>query len=131
MHLQLTSTPRVVGLEGDGNYAGIEYDDSGWGTATVPHDWRQPPLNYKAENAVGWYRREVSATQVMEDAALRGQLYLALGTVSATDKTYLNGQLIGSTGSDSNPTCGNYLVNRNYQVAFCTSMLHRKTLTRW
>lgn len=103
------------------------YDDSQWGTVSVPHDWRDPPLSYTATNAVGWYRREVAADPTMEAAAARGQLYLGLGTVSATDKTYLNGQLIGGQGSDSGVKCTDYLTNRQYLVC---SKLHTPNVRR-
>lgn len=52
-------------------------------------------FSYTAKNAVGWYRREIVATAAMEAAAVTNQLYLALGTVSAADVTYLNGEKIG------------------------------------
>ena len=81
--------------KGDGDFSALAFNDKSWGTVTAPHDWREPPTSYTATNAVGWYRREVVVTAAMEAAALTNQLYLALGTVSAADVTYLNGEQIG------------------------------------
>jgi len=90
--------------------------DSNWTSVMVPSDWRDPPLNYTAQNAYGWYRRHISVTQAQVVAAAAGRLTLALGTVAAADETFVNGVKIGGTGHFGKPGCTDYLTTRAYTV---------------
>lgn len=71
------------------------FDDSGWKTVTVP---------ISVEDAEGrdvdgafWFRRPIDVP-----AAWAGkELKLELGTLDDFDKTYLNGNLVGSTGPET------------------------------
>ncbi|MGI4863368.1 MAG: sialate O-acetylesterase [Janthinobacterium lividum] len=69
------------------------YDASGWATMPLPGNWAdQTPLG--PVNGVLWFRKEVDVP-----AALAGQPgRLELGTLVDADSTYLNGQLVGTTG---------------------------------
>ena len=69
------------------------YDASGWASMNVPSYWAsQTPLGMV--NGVVWFRKEVEVP-----AAMVGQLArLELGTLVDADSTYINGQLVGSTG---------------------------------
>ncbi|GAA4051805.1 sialate O-acetylesterase [Hymenobacter glaciei] len=70
-----------------------DYDASHWPTMQVPGEWAsQTPLG--PVNGVLWFRKEVQVP-----AAMAGQPgRLELGTLVDADSTYLNGQLVGSTG---------------------------------
>lgn len=70
-------------------------NDHTWASVTVPGDWRNPPLNYKADNAVGWFRQQFTATPQQLAAADAGNLMFDVGTVSGADETYINGVHIG------------------------------------
>lgn len=69
------------------------YDASTWPTMQVPGEWaRQTPLG--PVNGVLWFRKEVEVP-----AAMAGQPgRLELGTLVDADSTYINGQLVGTTG---------------------------------
>ncbi|SFQ83820.1 sialate O-acetylesterase [Hymenobacter arizonensis] len=69
------------------------YDASSWATMQVPGYWANAtPLG--PVNGVVWFRKEVDVP-----AKLAGQpARLELGTLVDADSTYINGQLVGSTG---------------------------------
>ena len=74
-------------------WSALGYDASGWATMTVPGYWAdQTPLG--AVNGVGWFRKEVEVPAPMVGQPAR----LELGTLVDADSTYLNGQLVGTTG---------------------------------
>ena len=61
--------------------------------------WSDPPVSYGNSSGIGWYRRHLAgATAAQLHASAAGTLELALGTVSGSDETYLNGVKIGNTG---------------------------------
>ncbi|WP_460502470.1 sialate O-acetylesterase, partial [Hymenobacter agri] len=69
------------------------YDASAWPTMPVPGEWaRQTPLG--PVNGVLWFRKEVEVPATMAGQPGR----LELGTLVDADSTYLNGQLVGTTG---------------------------------
>ena len=69
------------------------YDASNWATMQVPGEWAdQTPLG--PVNGVLWFRKEVDVPAVLVGQSGR----LELGTLVDADSTYLNGQLVGTTG---------------------------------
>ena len=69
------------------------YDASGWATMPVPGEWSgQTPLG--PVNGVLWFRKEVDVPAAMVGQPAR----LELGTLVDADSTYINGQLVGTTG---------------------------------
>ncbi|MFC6225795.1 sialate O-acetylesterase [Hymenobacter artigasi] len=69
------------------------YDASGWASMNVPGYWAsQTPLGLV--NGVVWFRKEVEVPAAMAGQPAR----LELGTLVDADSTYINGQLVGSTG---------------------------------
>jgi hypothetical protein len=69
-----------------------DYDDSKWGTLSVPANWdSQGHRNY---DGYAWYRTEVIIPKQLKDS----QLVLLLGKIDDFDEVYLNGQKIGHTG---------------------------------
>jgi hypothetical protein len=69
------------------------YDDDGWVKIKVPSAWEDQ--GFHGYNGYAWYR-----TEFMLPMDYDGQsLYLHLGYIDDVDETYLNGHLIGITGS--------------------------------
>ena len=69
------------------------YDASSWATLNVPGEWAdQTPLG--PVNGVLWFRKEVEVPASMAGQPGR----LELGTLVDADSTYINGQLVGTTG---------------------------------
>ncbi|GAB2461401.1 9-O-acetylesterase [Hymenobacter qilianensis] len=69
------------------------YDATGWATMGVPGFWAdQTPLGQV--NGVLWFRKEVEVPASMVGKPAR----LELGTLVDADSTYINGQLVGTTG---------------------------------
>lgn len=100
--------------QGDSSaYSAPTFNDSDWQQVSVPHDWRLPPTSYEQPNARAWYRRHFKATRTQQDAAVRGMLRLALGSVASQDTTYINGVQVGSTGGSG---CSDFLDYRSYVV---------------
>ena len=95
------------------DWSASSVDESAFTQVEVPSDWRDAPMNYKAKNAVGWYRRRLDNVVPAHVAATN--LVLAIGSVAAEDHTYLNGVLLGHSGS-RNPTCDDYIRFRAYTV---------------
>lgn len=80
-------------VRGQPKWSAPDYDASSWATMNVPGYWAdQTPLG--PVNGVVWFRKEVDVP-----AALVGQpARLELGTLVDADSTYINGQLVGTTG---------------------------------
>ena len=69
------------------------YDASSWATMQVPGEWAdQTPLG--PVNGVLWFRKEIEVPATMVGQPAR----LELGTLVDADSTYINGQLVGTTG---------------------------------
>jgi len=69
------------------------YDARDWATMNVPGYWAdQTPLG--PVNGVLWFRKEVDVPASMVGKSAR----LELGTLVDADSTYINGQLVGTTG---------------------------------
>lgn len=78
---------------GQPKWSSAGYDASGWATMNVPGEWAdQTPLG--PVNGVLWFRKEVEVPGAMVGQPAR----LELGTLVDADSTYLNGQLVGTTG---------------------------------
>jgi sialate O-acetylesterase len=88
----------------DENVPSVEFDDSSWPAMNLPA---------KFESAIGefdgaiWFRREVEIP-----ANFKGRdLVLSLGPIDDMDRTYFNGNLVGSTEES-----GYWQVDRNYNI---------------
>ena len=78
---------------GQQKWSAPDYNDSGWATTKVPGYWAdQTPLG--PVNGVVWFRKEIEVPAGMTGTLAR----LELGTLVDADSTYLNGQLVGTTG---------------------------------
>ena len=68
-----------------------DYDDTYWGTLTIPQIWESQGL--PTFDGVVWYRYSF----YLNDDELGGDVPLNLGTIDDNDETYVNGKLIGET----------------------------------
>ena len=80
------------------SWASPTYDDNGWMTAAGGTDWRAYGREFQAVNATGWYRQHLPASSLPAWMLNSTQpVTLSLGIIAGADKTYLNGQLLGTT----------------------------------
>ena len=87
-----------------------EFDDTNWQLVTLPNSW-ESHSNYTNDNVFGWFRRQIEIPQDCTDK----DFDLLLGCIDDVDQTWLNGTLIGSTGS----------FPPNYQTAWNTERRYR------
>ena len=81
-----------------------EYDDSAWPVMVLPALFEK---NIGEFDGAVWFRRSVD---IKEDMAGK-DLVLSLGPVDDMDRTYFNGELVGST-----ELSGNWQIDRNYSI---------------
>jgi sialate O-acetylesterase len=78
---------------GQTKWSAASYDATGWATMNVPGYWAdQTPMG--PVNGVIWFKKEVDVPTAMVGQPAR----LELGTLVDADSTYINGQLVGTTG---------------------------------
>lgn len=75
------------------SWASPDFNDSNWDYIQVPKYWEQQGL--KGYNGFAWYRKTFWLGHVPQ-----GQiLYLRLGRIDDCDEVYVNGKLVGKTGT--------------------------------
>jgi enterochelin esterase-like enzyme len=94
----------------DAAYADPAFDDSGWGTATVP----DTSLNqgFDSYDGYAWFRRTFTLPAEAEGANLIG----AMGFIDDADEIFLNGVLIGASGSVDAPRKSAWFERRTYTI---------------
>jgi beta-galactosidase/beta-glucuronidase len=93
---------RIVELRGQWKFsigdnkkwADIAYNDSEWETIYVPRSWEDQGFN--GFNGFAWYRRQFDGTLLKDQDT---PYHLFMGYIDDADEVYLNGRLIGSSGS--------------------------------
>jgi sialate O-acetylesterase len=75
------------------SWGDVGFDDSGWSSLDVPGAWQ---TQGQAFNARAWYRRTIELPASVEGMPGR----IELGAVDDFDRTYVNGQLVGSIGPE-------------------------------
>lgn len=109
---------RIVNLEKDWafsigdnpNWAKPDFYDKNWDRIKVPSAWENE--GYNGYNGYAWYRTEFEFPKEFYGRVA----YLYLGYVDDVDQTFLNGQLIGSTGSFPPKYKTAYNVYRKYVI---------------
>ena len=86
------------------------FDDSGWEEAMVPEEGGQPV--FADYDGFAWFRR----TFAVPEEAAGVPFVLALGGIDDADETFLNGQLIGATGSFPPDEDSQWFERRLYPV---------------
>ena len=85
--------PADAGLAGNTKWYDISYAPKGWRNINIPGYWEDQGL--KDLNGVVWYRREIDIPASM--AGKPGKIFL--GRIIDADELYVNGKMIGNTGS--------------------------------
>lgn len=85
------------------------YDDTDWEKIYVPDSWQDE--GFRNYNGYAWYRKTVEIDYQSDDI-----LYLELGRIDDVDEVYLNGHLIGSTGSFPPDYFSAYNYHRRYLI---------------
>ena len=102
----------------DMSWAGVNVDESGWKTLSNMTTWTSQGI--KIENGFGWYRYHVTIPKSMlEKSDLKETVDFNMAKIDDADEVYLNGKLIGKTGSfpkDPNGYHGNWNAQRVYSV---------------
>ncbi|OGU34017.1 MAG: hypothetical protein A2068_09230 [Ignavibacteria bacterium GWB2_35_6b] len=109
---------RVLNLKGlwkfsigdDKKWAESYNDDSDWETVRVPSYWEEE--GFYGYNGYAWYRKEFDMNANIDDESV----YLSLGYIDDVDEVYLNGKLIGSSGSFPPNFKTAYNAERKYPV---------------
>jgi cephalosporin-C deacetylase len=98
-------------------WAGENFDDSGWPTIQAGDVWeKQGYLDY---DGYAWYRQKVFVPLSLKNKAKEnGGLTLYLGKIDDADYTYWNGELTGSTGDLPPHYIGAYDAQRSYEIPF-------------
>lgn len=99
--IQAQEFERVVDLTGnwkfsigdDLSWADPAYDDSHWEWIQVPSNWENQ--GFYGYDGYAWYRLKVTLPDNVRDATL----YLDLGYIDDIDQTFINGIMIGQSGS--------------------------------
>jgi hypothetical protein len=86
------------------------YDDSGWEVITAPSAWEDEGFN--GYDGFAWYRKKFDGRQLSKDE----NYYLNLGFIDDTDEVYVNGTLIGLSGSMPPKFKTAYNTERKYSL---------------
>lgn len=102
----------------DAEWSTPDFDDSQWNTVKTSYSWEQQGYNY---NGFAWYRmRFLLPTEMIDKSYYKDWLNIYMAKVDDADETYLNGKLIGKTGSfpgDPEGYGSAFYAERNYKVA--------------
>ncbi|MBN1999277.1 glycoside hydrolase [candidate division KSB1 bacterium] len=94
----------------DEAYKNPRYNDSHWEGTKVPNSWENE--GFPGYNGYAWYRISFEIPK-----RLKGKkLYLKLGRIDDVDTAYLNGNVVGSSGSYPPDYQTAYQVDRLYPV---------------
>ncbi|WP_221569117.1 glycoside hydrolase family 97 catalytic domain-containing protein [Alkalihalobacillus sp. TS-13] len=71
-----------------------EFDDSRWQEVTLPSSW-EDHSNYFEDDTYGWYRKAIHIPEEWKGYSLK----VKLGKIDDVDQTFMNGQMIGESGT--------------------------------
>jgi hypothetical protein len=77
----------------DDHWASLNYNDKNWEEIKVPSPWEDQ--GFYGYDGYAWYRKHFFCT----DEFKKKNIYLILGFIDDVDEVYLNGTLIGTSGS--------------------------------
>ena len=109
---------RLVNLKGwwkfsigdDMNWANPSYIDNNWEEIKVPSYWEDE--GFYGYNGYAWYRKHFKLPENFYGPVI----YLHLGSIDDVDQVYMNGELIGFSGSFPPDYQTAYNVSRKYPV---------------
>ncbi|MEM6764367.1 MAG: beta galactosidase jelly roll domain-containing protein [Bacteroidota bacterium] len=91
-------------------WAAKEFDDSYWDKINAPEMWEHQ--GFHGYNGFAWYRKKVYIPKNL----ISRDLYLVLGYIDDVDEVYLNGELIGRSGSFPPQYTTAYRALRKYPI---------------
>lgn len=114
----LEAQDRIVNLEGgwkfsigdDSIWASSNYNDEGWEEVYAPSSWENE--GYHGYNGYAWYRKHFKVSSKYKNQTINIQL----GTIDDVDEVYINGKLVGFSGSFPPKYETAYNVWRSYPV---------------
>ncbi len=109
---------RIMNLAGDWKFsigddekwADLGYNDNEWESINVPSSWENE--GFHGYNGYAWYRKKIKLSSSLEGKSI----YLHLGYVDDVDVTYINGHLIGYSGTFPPKYESAYSAYRKYYV---------------
>lgn len=117
--LQAQDWKRLKNLKGtwlfkigdDPTYSKSNFDDDDWDRIHVPESWEEE--GFQNYDGFAWYRKHFDFTLSDDD----GLNFIKLGYIDDVDAVYLNGKMIGSTGSFPPDYETAYNIMRIYPVS--------------
>lgn len=88
----------------------VEYNDSQWETIRVPNNWENQGFN--GFDGYAWYRTNFK----LDEVNVKMSIYLSLGYIDDVDEVFINGVLIGKTGSFPPDYRTAYNAKRMYRI---------------
>jgi len=112
------SWDRLVNLRGgwkfsigdDIKWANPKFDDKSWEVIKVPSSWEEE--GFHGYNGYAWYRKHFTISSSMKDR----NITVKLGRIDDVDEVYINGNLIGSSGTFPPNYQTAYFAWRDYQL---------------
>jgi len=80
-------------IDDKASWASPDFDDSDWESIYAPSAWEEEGFN--GYDGFAWYRKKFDGRKLNKS----GTYYMGLGFIDDADVVYLNGQLIGFSGS--------------------------------
>ena len=77
----------------NGGWMTPEFDDDGWSTMELPAEWENAEPDMSDFDGTVWFRKTVEIPRSWRDK----RLLLELGRIDDSDRTYVNGVLVGSS----------------------------------
>ncbi len=77
----------------DNTWANADFNDSKWETIAVPSAWEDQ--GFYGHDGYAWYRNEFTLTREMKTR----ELFITLGYINDVDQVFVNGHLVGFSGS--------------------------------
>jgi len=114
--LHAESLKKIIDLEGDWKFtvgddpawAEVDYNDSDWDIVSVPGSWESE--GFADYNGFAWYRKGIHLNKDIEIE----NMFLVMGYIDDVDEVYLNGHLIGATGTMPTPMTTAHRFYRKY-----------------
>jgi len=92
----------------DLKWAKPEYDDETWENIKVPSPWENEGFN--GYDGFAWYRKHFKVSEGIKGKSI----YFSLGTIDDADEVYVNGNMIGLSGSFPPDFKSEYTTPRMY-----------------
>ncbi len=99
--ISISASTQVIKLGGEWKFrvgdkmtwSNAKYDDSDWDQIKVPSNWEDEGFN--GYDGFAWYRQKFDGTKLLKEESY----YLNLGNIDDCDEVYVNGKLVGVSGS--------------------------------